>query len=47
MTLNPDKENNEFKKKLFRSGQEFYKKENDININIKNNMNKISRDKKI
>ena len=47
MTLNPDKENNEFKNKLFRSGQEFYKKENDININIKNNMNKISRDKKI
>ena len=47
MTLNPDKENNEFKNILFRSGQEFYKKENDININIKNNMNKISRDKKI
>ena len=47
MTLNPDKENNEFKNILFRSGQEFYQKENDININIKNNMNKISRDKKI
>ena len=47
MTLNPDKENNEFKNILFRSGQEFYKKENDININIKNNMKKISRDKKI
>ena len=47
MTLNPDKENNKFKNILFRSGQEFYKKENDININIKNNMNKISRDKKI
>ena len=43
--LSKEKENNEFNNIFFQSGQGFYKKKNDININKSNNINKISRDK--
>ena len=47
MIKNKDKENDEFNDKFCQSGQNFYKKNNDMNINIQNNVNYIPKNKKI
>ena len=47
MIKSQDKDNDEFNDKFYQSGQEFYKKKNDMNINIPNNLNNIPKNKKI